>query len=188
MAAETGRLLLIDDDEQFRALLARSLTRRGLQVRTAAGPDEALAHCAAEPPDSVILDLNLAGQSGLNLIQPLLALAPAARILVLTGYASIPTVVNAIKLGAVHYLAKPADVADILRALADEGPASDAVTLVPDQRLSVRHLEWEYIQRTLDEHGGNIAATARALGMHRRTLQRKLAKRRPTSPVPTSGR
>lgn len=183
MGAELGHLLLIDDDEAFRAVLARSLTRRGFQVAAAAGPEEALACCADQPPAYVVLDLNLAGQSGLNLIQPLLALAPAARILILTGYASIPTVVSAMKLGAVHYLAKPADVADILRALREEAPVPSAAEPAPDQRLSVRHLEWEYIQRTLDEHGGNVTATARALGMHRRTLQRKLGKHRPpTSP------
>jgi two-component system response regulator RegA len=184
MEAEAGHLLLIDDDESFRAVLARSLTRRGFRVVAAAGPEEALACCAAQPPAFVVLDLNLAGQSGLNLIQPLLALAPATRILILTGYASIPTVVSAMKLGAIHYLAKPADVADILRALREDAPVPSASAPAPDQRLSVRHLEWEYIQRTLDEHGGNVTATARALGMHRRTLQRKLGKRRPAASPP----
>ena len=186
MSAEAGRLLLIDDDDRFRAVLGRSLQRRGFQVTTADGPAAALALCAARAPEYVVLDLNLAGQSGLGLIQPLLELAPRARILILTGYASIPTVVSAIKLGAVQYQAKPADVADILRALADDGPASTASAPPPRQRLSVRHVEWEYIQRTLAEHGGNIAATARALGMHRRTLQRKLAKRRPPALPPSS--
>jgi two-component system response regulator RegA len=187
MTAEAGHLLLIDDDEAFRAVLGRSLTRRGFRVAAAAGPEEALARCADQPPGFVVLDLNLAGQSGLNLIQPLLALAPAARILILTGYASIPTVVSAMKLGAVHYLAKPADVADILRALREEAPLLGEADPAPDQRLSVRHLEWEYIQRTLDEHGGNVTATARALGMHRRTLQRKLGKRRPPTSPPGPG-
>lgn len=181
MGTETGRLLLIDDDEAFRAVLARSLTRRGFQVAAAAGPEEALACCADQPPEYVILDLNLAGQSGLNLIQPLLALAPGARILILTGYASIPTVVNAMKLGAIHYLTKPADVADILRALREEAPVMSTAEPAPDRRLSIRHLEWEYIQRTLNEHGGNVTATARTLGMHRRTLQRKLGKHRPAA-------
>ena len=187
MVAEAGHLLLIDDDEAFRAVLARSLTRRGFRVAAAAGPEEALACSADQPPAFVVLDLNLAGQSGLNLIQPLLALAPGARILILTGYASIPTVVSAMKLGAVHYLAKPADVTDILRALREEAPVLSEADPAPDQRLSVRHLEWEYIQRTLDEHGGNVTATARALGMHRRTLQRKLGKRRPPTSPPGPG-
>ncbi|KAA6184044.1 response regulator transcription factor [Thiohalocapsa marina] len=187
MSAEGARLLLVDDDAPFRSVLARSLTRRGFDVTAAGQPEQALACCAAQPPAYVILDLNLDGQSGLNLIQPLLELAPDARILILTGYASIPTVVSAMKLGAVHYLAKPADVADILRALTEEPPLPAATAPVPDRPLSVRHLEWEYIQRTLDAHDGNITATARALGMHRRTLQRKLGKRRPTACPPLPG-
>ena len=182
MSPEPGRLLLVDDDEQFRAVLGRSLTRRGFDVATAACPDSALERCTEQAPAYVILDLNLAGHSGLTLIRPLLDLAPDARILVLTGYASIPTVVSAIKLGAVHYLPKPADVADILRALAEGAADAVPVTPPPERPLSVRHLEWEYIQRTLDAHGGNLSATARALGMHRRTLQRKLGKRRPPAP------
>jgi two-component system response regulator RegA len=182
MRTEARHLLLIDDDDQFQWVLARSLTRRGFEVTTAAGPEEALVRCGEQAPEYVILDLNLAGQSGLNLIQPILSLAPGARILILTGYASIPTVVSAMKLGAVHYLAKPADVADILRALMDQDPP--VVASIPDRRLSIRHLEWEYIQRALDEHKGNVTATARALGMHRRTLQRKLGKRRPGTHPP----
>jgi two-component system response regulator RegA len=183
MQAESARLLLIDDDESFRAVLARSLMRRGFEVRAVAGADEALAACMASQPGYVILDLNLAGRSGLQLIAPLLRLAPEVRILVLTGYASIPTVVSAMKLGAVHYLAKPADVAEIVAALRDDEPVLTEEAPPPQQRLSVRHLEWEYIQRTLDAHDGNVSATARALGMHRRTLQRKLGKRRPPVPV-----
>ncbi len=182
MPAEARPLLLVDDDDLYRDVLARSLTRRGFQVTSVASPAAALTCCQEQRPDYIILDLNLAGESGLNLIQPLLTLAPEARILILTGYASIPTVVSAMKLGAVHYLAKPADVADMIRALVEEGATTGA--FVPEQRLTVRHLEWEYIQRIWDEHGGNIAATARALGMHRRTLQRKLAKRRPQDPRP----
>ncbi len=182
MPAEARNLLLVDDDDSYRAVLARSLARRGFQVTAVATPAEALICSQKQPPNYVILDLNLAGQSGLNLIQPLLALSPEARILVLTGYASIPTVVSAMKLGAIQYLAKPADVADIIRALIEEG--LDTREIVHEQRLTVRHLEWEYIQRTWEEHGGNVTATAQALGMHRRTLQRKLAKRRPRDPQP----
>lgn len=178
MIAKHRRLLLVDDDAQFRAVLGRSLSRRGFEVELAADQDEALSQCRALPPDDIILDLNLGGDSGLELIKPLLAQAPKARILILTGYASIPTVVSAIKRGAVQYLAKPADIAEILRVLLDE-EVDVPPPAAPMQRLSVRHLEWEYIQRTLDAHEGNISATARALGMHRRTLQRKLTKRRP---------
>ena len=182
MPAEARHLLLVDDDDPYRTVLARSLARRSFQVTAVATPGEALACCQEQPPDYVILDLNLAGQSGLNLIQPLLTLSPEARILILTGYASIPTVVSAMKLGAVQYLAKPVDVADIIRALIEEDV--DTGGIVHEQRLTVRHLEWEYIQRTWEEHGGNVTATAQALGMHRRTLQRKLAKRRPRDPRP----
>jgi len=127
-------------------------------------------------PGRVILDLNLGGASGLALIPALLAIRPDCRIVVLTGYASIATAVDAIKLGAVQYLAKPVDIEAILAALAgDDGPDLDLPA--PDEPLSVDRLEWEHIQRVLNENDGNISGTARALKMHRRTLQRKLAKR-----------
>lgn len=170
------QLLIIDDDEAYRAVLARSLERKGFAVTTAATPQEALEFCEQQGPECILLDLNLAGQSGLNLIQPLLARSPDARIVILTGYASIQTAVGALKLGASHYLPKPASLADIVKVLSsDEVEIPEVQT---ENRMSVRHLEWEYIQRVLGEHEGNIAATARALKMHRRTLQRKLAKKR----------
>jgi two-component system response regulator RegA len=124
----------------------------------------------------VVLDLNLNGSSGLALIPQLLAINPACRIVVLTGYASITTAVDAIKLGAVQYLAKPVEIEAILAAFeSDDDPDLDLVA--PDEPLSVDRLEWEHIQRVLNENDGNISATARALKMHRRTLQRKLSKR-----------
>ena len=107
------------------------------------------------------------------------ALASGARIVILTGYASIQTAVGALKLGACHYLPKPATLVDIVKALLDDDIETEHV--LGEGRMSIQHLEWEYIQRTLAEHGGNIAATARALNMHRRTLQRKLTKKRPLS-------
>jgi len=177
MITDTQPLLIVDDDDSFRDVMARSLTRKGFLVATAGDADAALAVCRTHLPQYVVLDLNLAGQSGLNLIQPILDLVPDARIVILTGYASIQTAVGALKLGAVQYLPKPASVADIVKALLDD---EIDIPAVPDEdRMTVQHLEWEYIQRTLGEHGGNIAATARALKMHRRTLQRKLAKKRP---------
>jgi two-component system response regulator RegA len=122
-----------------------------------------------------VLDLRLAADSGLRLIPPLKAAYPEIRILLLTGYASIATAVEAIKLGATHYLPKPAGVDEILSALgAEEG---DAEVTPAEAPLSVDRLEWEHIQKVLAEHEGNLSATARALKMHRRTLQRKLAKR-----------
>ncbi len=177
MTSPSRPLLVVEDDESYRSLLARSLQRRGFAVRTASSADEALAACAEQAPAYVVLDLNLHGESGLNLIRPLLAYAPAARIVVLTGYASIQTTVAAMRLGACHYLPKPANTGDLVRALLDDNIALD--TRIDEEQLSVQHLQWEYIQRKLAEHDGNISATARALKMHRRTLQRKLAKRRP---------
>lgn len=173
---QPAHLLVVDDDETFNRVLCRSLGQRGYVVYGARNPDTALALAKEHEPEYVVLDLNIGGESGLRLIRPLLEVNPGTRILVLTGYASIATAVEAVKLGAVQYLAKPADVSAILNALtAGEAPARpDAL---PDEPMSVSRLEWEHIQRVLAEHGGNISAAARALRMHRRTLQRKLAKR-----------
>lgn len=167
-------ILVIDDDPTFSAILVRSLNRRGWAASSAATPEDALAAVRSASPGRIVLDLNLGGQSGLALIAPLLQAAPTARIVVLTGYASISTAVDAIKLGAVQYLAKPVEVEAILAAFGDSAPV---VALAADTPLSVDRLEWEHIQRVLREHDGNISATARALNMHRRTLQRKLGKR-----------
>jgi two-component system response regulator RegA len=170
------RILVVDDDIVFSDTLARVLERRGHVVAIAGTAEEALDQVARHGSfDAAVLDLRLAADSGLRLIPPLKAVCPAMRILLLTGYASIATAVEAIKLGAVHYLAKPAGVDEILAALGrGEG---DADTIVPDEPMSVERLEWEHIQKVLAENAGNLSATARALKMHRRTLQRKLAKR-----------
>mgnify|MGYP000869375353 FL=1 len=169
-------ILIIDDDETFNGVLVRAFARRKLAARGATTPEEALELAAALPPERVVLDLNLNGHSGLTLIPKLLALNPDCRIVVLTGYASIATAVDAIKLGAVQYLAKPVELEAILAAFADaEAPEADFIP--SDEPLSVDRLEWEHIQRVLHENEGNVSATARALKMHRRTLQRKLAKR-----------
>ena len=173
--AESWRILVVDDDPVYAETLARSLARRGLGVDTAGEAAAALAAVEATPYDAVVLDLRLATESGLHLIAPMKATRPEMRILLLTGYASIATAVEAIKLGATHYLPKPASVEEILTALGRE--EGDADTDLPDAPLSVDRLEWEHIQKVLAEHDGNLSATARALKMHRRTLQRKLAKR-----------
>ena len=167
--------LVIDDDPTFNRILCRTLGHRGIDATSALDPDEALRQMRANRPELVVLDLNLGGAAGLNLIRPLLAIRPDVRILVLTGYASITTAVDAIKLGAHQYLAKPADADEILKALAVDAPPPSQPA--PSEPMSVERLEWEHIQRILAEHNGNISATARALKMHRRTLQRKLAKR-----------
>jgi two-component system, response regulator RegA len=144
-------------------------------VEIAHDVEEAERRAEARPPRYVTLDLRMPGPCGLALIERLRALNPEVRIVMLTGYASITTAVEAIKLGAIQYLTKPADAAQILDALhQDEG---DPEVEVPEQPLSVSRLEWEHIQKVLAECDGNISAAARALGMHRRTLQRKLGKR-----------
>jgi two-component system response regulator RegA len=167
--------LVIDDDPSFNAILVRTLTRRGHPARGASDVESALLLAREMQPQQVVLDLNLNGSSGLALIPELLNINPDCRIVVLTGYASIATAVDAVKLGAVQYLAKPVEIEAILAAFEDDdGPDFDLPA--SDQPLSVDRLEWEHIQRVLNENDGNVSATARALKMHRRTLQRKLSK------------
>ena len=164
-------LLLVDDDETFCEVMANALQRRGFAVTVAHDVDE------DDSPEYALVDLKMPGDSGLTLVRRLHDMEPATRIVVLTGYASISTAVEAIKLGATHYLAKPVDADDVVAAFSKcEG---DADTPVAPSPLSIDRLEWEHIQRVFAEHDGNVSATARALNMHRRTLQRKLAKRPP---------
>lgn len=168
--------LIVDDDPTFTRVLARAMTRRGFEVSVARNVVDALEKVQERPPLFATVDLKMDGPSGLALIPQLRALNPSMKILVLTGYASIATTVEAIKSGADNYLPKPADADQILRALYSitaEGPEEPGI---PETPMSVNRLEWEHIQKVLQEHDGNISATARALGMHRRTLQRKLAK------------
>src|SRR5450830_1539355 len=160
---ELPHLLLVDDDATFTRVMARAMSRRGFRVSTAGSAEEGLSIAQADLPDYAALDLKMDGDSGLVLLPKLLELDPEMRVVILTGYSSIATAVEAIKRGACNYLCKPAD--------------ADDDTLVPENPMSVDRLQWEHIQRVLTEHEGNISATARALGMHRRTLQRKLQKR-----------
>lgn len=174
------RFALIEDNPVFASALARSLERHGHQTATAATADAARTLCKEHAFDAAILDLHLGDDNGLLLIEPLLALQPELRILVLTGYASIATAIDAIKRGAFNYLPKPATALMILEALeaqadADSPPADGAPHRVDP--ISLKRLEWEHIQQVLAANDYNISATARALGMHRRTLQRKLAKK-----------
>lgn len=172
---EQPHLLLVDDDETFTRVLARAMSRRGLRVSVANSADEGLALAEQDLPDYAVLDLKMDGDSGLVLLPKLLELDGEMRVVILTGYSSIATAVEAIKRGACNYLCKPADADDVLAALLSRH--ADVDTLVPENPMSVDRLQWEHIQRVLAEHDGNISATARALGMHRRTLQRKLQKR-----------
>lgn len=172
---DRASLLLVDDDATFRQVLGSALEKRGFAVSSAEDVETASALAVANPPEYAVIDLKMPGPSGLVLVQRLKELDAETRIVMLTGYASIATAVEAIKLGATHYLAKPADADDIVAALMrSEG---DPHLPVSGNPLSVDRLEWEHIQKVLNEHDGNISATARALKMHRRTLQRKLAKR-----------
>jgi two-component system response regulator RegA len=166
-------ILLVDDDQAFTTVLERALTRRGIDVVTANNSRQALAASAEQIFSHAVVDLKISQESGLKLIPELINLQPELIILMLTGYSSITTAVDAIKLGAVNYLCKPANADEILAAF-DTAPESDNIVLKPP---SLERLEWEHIQRVLNENNGNISATARALNMHRRTLQRKLQKR-----------
>ncbi|KAG1273788.1 hypothetical protein G6F65_010846 [Rhizopus arrhizus] len=166
--------LLVDDDELYLRTLQRSLARKGLETQTAQDAASALALARQHPPAFALIDLKLGSDSGLALIQPLRALRADMRILLVTGYASIATAVEAIKLGADDYLPKPATAPMILRTLGLVKPESVTIetTMTPLHRL-----EWEHIHQALHETGGNVSAAARLLGMHRRSLQRKLAKK-----------
>ncbi len=178
--AEAGirhTLLLVDDDALLASTLARALYERGFLVTIAHDAGQALKALAEEVPDYAVVDLKIRGESGLALLPRLRQAGPATRIVVLTGYASIATAVQAVKLGANEYLTKPTDADAIVAALRRDGANPEAP--LPERPLSPDRLEWEHIQRVLAEHQGNITATADALGMHRRTLQRKLGKRPP---------
>jgi two-component system, response regulator RegA len=167
-------LLLADDDEVLCHVLARALHRREYKVMVAHDYRSALALASENAPEYAVVDLKLPGGSGLCLIKDLLELDSSIRVVVLTGYASIATAIDAVKRGAHYYLTKPADADDVVAALRCESVPSTAP--VCEKPLSVNRLEWEHINRVLAGNKGNISATARVLGMHRRTLQRKLSK------------
>lgn len=164
--------LLIDDDQAFLDILQRSLHRQGIEAVCASSPDEAKQRFVSKRFRRCVLDLNLAGESGLQLLPELLTLQPGLEVLVLTGYGSIATAVEAMRRGAVNYLCKPVSVNQLLSGF----EPVDAPPGLRSEPPSVEEMEWEHIQRVLNEHKGNVSATARALNMHRRTLQRKLQK------------
>jgi len=168
-------LLLVEDDESLRLHLGDRLTRHGYKVhRCASMAQAAEVLTSARQLDAAILDQNLDQDNGLDLIEPLLARFPACRILVLTGYGSIPAAVAATRRGAHNYLTKPASMGDILQAFQED---TTTMPELPDAPPSLERLEWEHIQHVLEEHQGNVSAAARTLGIHRRTLQRRLKKR-----------
>jgi two-component system response regulator RegA len=182
-ATASERVLLIDDDEVFVRVLARALSARAFTVATAGHRAAALAAARESRADYAVLDLKLGEENGLALIPELLELQPDLRILLLTGYASIATAVEAIKRGAWDYLAKPVDADQVVQALRGSGHAAEDSTASVFAAPPLKRLEWEHIQRVLAESEGNISEAARRLGLHRRTLQRKLSKR----PVRESG-
>ena len=168
------RGLAIDDDALYLRTLQRSLARRGLAVSTAENGTEALAMASSEQPEFILLDLKLAQESGLALIAPLRAACPDTYLVLVTGYASVATAVEAIKRGADDYLVKPVTITTILRTLEGNGEYDETPHAV---MTPLSRIEWEHIAQAMLDCDGNISAAARLLGMHRRTLQRKLAKR-----------
>lgn len=167
--------LVVDDDISFRDVLTRALQRRSFTVLSAGTGSEALALAREHNPQRALIDLKLTNESGLDIIAALKETLPALDIVMLTGYSSIATAVEAVKRGALNYLCKPATIDEILAAFNVD--ARDEMASIPTQPHSIDRLEWEHIQKVLLDNQGNISATARALGMHRRTLQRKLQKR-----------
>jgi len=170
-------LLLVDDDEVYRTRLARAIAARGYNVRTAGAAPAAMAAAEAERPDYAVLDLRMPGDDGLVLLRQLREIAPDLRAVMLTGHGSIATVMEAVHLGAVNFLTKPADVDDILAALRPEGAGATKGTAAGATTLA--KLAWEQIHRVMLDCGGDLPEAARRLGMSRRTLQRRAFRQRP---------
>ncbi|MBL1264560.1 response regulator transcription factor [Candidatus Methylomicrobium oryzae] len=169
------RLLLVDDDETYCRVLKSALEKRDYEVLVANDVQSGIALAEQNLPEYAVIDLRIGHESGLELVKKLISLDANTACVMLTGFASIATAVEAIKLGAIHYLTKPANADEILAALhKNEG---DTTVSISENPLSVKRLEWEHLQKILMQHDGNISAAARALNMHRRTLQRKLEKR-----------
>ncbi len=169
------RLLLVDDDITFCIVLKSALEKRNYEVLVANDVSNGILIAEQNLPEYAVIDLRIGYDSGLELVKKLISLDDNTQIVMLTGFASIATAVEAIKLGAVHYLTKPANADEIVNALhKNDGDSSVAISENP---LSVKRLEWEHLQKVLMQHEGNISAAARALNMHRRTLQRKLEKK-----------
>ncbi len=173
--SDQPRLLLVDDDETFCMVLKTALEKRNYEVAVAYNVQEGIQLAEQILPEYAVIDLRIGYESGLEMVKKLISLDDNTQIVMLTGFASIATAVEAIKLGATYYLTKPANADEIVAALhKNEGDPSVQISGTP---LSVKRLEWEHLQKVLMQHDGNISAAARALNMHRRTLQRKLEKK-----------
>lgn len=173
MTEHVPTILVVDDDQRFRDRLCRACQRRGYETLAAADFDEGLRAFNDHRPEMAVVDLRMPDRSGLELIREAVKVSPASRIVVLTGYGSIATAIEAVKLGAVSYLTKPADADEIIKAFADENEEGIAAEFTPP---SLARLEWEHINRVMADCDNNISEAARRLGLHRRTLQRKLQK------------
>ncbi|MBS1302424.1 ActR/PrrA/RegA family redox response regulator transcription factor [Loktanella sp. SALINAS62] len=169
-------LLLVDDDEAFVKRLAKAMEKRGFVVETAETVAQGKAIASSRPPAYAVVDLRLEDGNGLDVVEELRERRPDARIVVLTGYGAITTAVAAVKIGATDYLAKPADATDVTNALLAR---QDGLPPPPDNPMSADRVRWEHIQRVYELCDRNVSETARRLSMHRRTLQRILAKRSP---------
>ncbi len=170
-------ILIVDDDEVFRTHMVRAFERRELEVWPAEGPEDAILLAREHVPELALIDLRMPQGNGLDLIRDLLDVDPHTNVVVLTGYGSIATALEAVRRGATHYLTKPAELDEILGAFARKGLDPDAdPPEIPTTTPSLARVEWEHIQRVLTDCGGNISQAARQLGLHRRSLQRKLAK------------
>jgi len=178
MTGALPRLLLTDDDEIFRERLGRALRERGYDVVTAASPAAAMEAARAQPPAFAVVDLRMPGASGLDLVGDLHALHAETRIVVLTGYGSIASAVEALHRGAHDYLSKPADADEIIASLLGQKPAGQGLrsSTPPHPPPSLARAEWEHMTRILADCGGNVSEAARRLGITRRTLQLKLKK------------
>ncbi|WP_068311234.1 ActR/PrrA/RegA family redox response regulator transcription factor [Polycladidibacter hongkongensis] len=171
-----GRLLIVDDDHAFLTRLERAMQKRGFETEIASGVKEALGRVAIQAPDYAVVDMRLEDGSGLDVVEAIRMKKPEARAIILTGYGNIATAVTAVKLGAIDYLSKPADADDVYAALT-RLPNEKAEP--PENPMSADRVRWEHIQRIYELCDRNVSETARRLNMHRRTLQRILAKRAP---------
>lgn len=169
-------LLLVDDDEAFVKRLAKAMDKRGFQTETAESVEAGKAIANLRPPAYAVVDLRLGDGNGLDVVEALHAQRPDCRVVVLTGYGAIATAVAAVKIGAIDYLSKPADANDVMNALLDRGEVHPTL---PENLMSADRVRWEHIQRVYEMCDRNVSETARRLSMHRRTLQRILAKRSP---------
>jgi two-component system response regulator RegA len=177
---EDNTLLIVDDDRAFLARLARAMETRGFEVEAASSVEDGLSSLKRRPPAFAVVDMRLDDGNGIDVIAALKDVRPEARAVVLTGYGNIATAVTAVKLGAVDYLAKPADADDVYNALVASGTSGTAVKAPPPENpMSADRVRWEHIQRVYELCNRNVSETARRLNMHRRTLQRILAKRAP---------